>query len=296
MTYEETGKILNEATIYMDMHRYEQALSKLKQLLSYGPNNGRALYLMSLCYFNLNQNEKSLEFCNESLNNGFSASDCQYLLGRIYTNLLNYAKAEDHFLECLNINPKQASALSYYGILMLRTRRYKKALKLMNEAMEIDPTNEIVLHNMFVYYMNTGYKKRQIDSLESYVNTASNEISKLINIGLYNVHIKDYPTARENFRQAFLLDPTNQYTLDLLEEIDLLSHWLFIPYRLMYKAGGPLVFIVGFILFEIIGRAFLDPHLLIKISKLFILFSAYIGFTPYIFNAFNKSRRKKLKG
>lgn len=292
MTTQDIENALHEVSIYIDMHRYEQALDKLKTILSYNPTHGRALYLTALCYTNTGYNDEALELCTESLQNGFSAEDCYYLMGSIYKDRNQFAKAEEHYLACLHINPLKASAISSYALLMLKTGHKKKAKKLIDEAMKIDPSNEIVLHNVFIYCIYSGNKKAQTDSLQKYVNNTSNDVWKLISIGTYNKHNKKYTLARENFREAFLLDPTNYDLLSLLEEMDILTHWFFFPYRLIQKAGGTGVVFLGFVLVIIIGCTFIPPALTKIIIWLFLLFNIYGYLTPFAYNTFKKYRRR----
>lgn len=281
--------VLNEVILYMDMSRYQQAIIKLEQLLSEEPNDGSLLFLMANCYYHLNSYSEANEYCRESMANGFSTQQCNYLLARIYMDTEEFVKSEEHFLEALRINPSEASALAAYGMLMLRCGHEKKASALMDEAMRIDPENEAVLHYKFLYYLLHENKNAQLNVLQKYLNNSSSEVRKLIKIGVYNLHNKNVKEARENFRQAFLLEPTNHDLLMILEKLDKECHWVFFPNRLV---KWPALVWVVFFIFIIVGRHFIDSNILVVIVLLYILFAIYTWVSPLIYKVIIRVNRK----
>lgn len=281
-------KSLNEILVYIEVGRYKEALERLRELLSQSPNDGKLLYLASCCYYYLGVYEEAIEYCHESLENQFSAEACHYLLGRIYMLVEQFVKSEEHFLESLGVNPVNPTALASYGILMLKTGHEKKATKLMDEAMRLDPENEVVLNSKFIYYIFKGNENAQINVLETYLNSASSEVRKLLNLGLYHMHYKRYSDARENFRQAFLLNPTDNNILSILEELDKASHWVFIPNRLIDKLGGPAVVWVTFFSMMILTRYLLSPIYFALISSVYFIFAISTWISPLLYKAIIK--------
>ncbi|QAA33486.1 tetratricopeptide repeat protein [Clostridium manihotivorum] len=292
MENENFKKSLYEVETYINMGRYDQAVNKLEPLISLDPNNGRMLYYLALCYYNLDIDEEAIELCQQSLSNGFSAEDCHFLLGCIYRELAKYKEAAEHYSECLRINPKNARALSSYGTVMLKTGNDKKALQLISEALQIAPSDDIVLRHMFVYNMSKGRKRHQLNSLQKYLNSENNEVSKLTHIGVFNMHNKNYPLARENFRQAFLLDPTNPNVLRLLEEMDILTNWFFLPHRLIQKAGGAVVVYLGFVIIFILTMNIKGATIHWILIITYLTFVLYTYLSLFVYRLIKKSKRK----
>jgi tetratricopeptide (TPR) repeat protein len=250
------------------------------------------LYYLALCYYNLDIHEDAIELCYQSLGNGFSAEDCHFLLGCIFRELAKYKEAAEHYSECLRINPKNARALSSYGTVMLKTGNDKKALKLINEALQIAPSDDIVLRHMFVYNLSKGRKRNQLNSLQKYLTSENDEVSKLTHIGVFNMHNKNYASARENFRQAFLLDPTNSKVLRLLEEMDILTNWFFIPHRLIQKAGGAGVVYLGFVIIFIATLNIKDVTIHWILIVTYLIFVLYTYLSLFVYRLIKKSKIK----
>lgn len=249
MSYDyEFEKILNEARYYYEIGRYEQTINKLDQLMALKPNDNYTLYLKASCLFHLNKYNEAEEYCKDALNYGFSICECNYLLGLIFMDSDKYIKAEECFLESLRENPHRADVIATYGYLMLNTGNDKKSAKLMEEALRIDSQNETVLHYRFYYYLAKNKREDQIEILEEYLQVANSEVTKFIKIGMMEFCSGNYKEARENFKQAFLLDPTNEHILSILQSAEEGSNILFLPQRIISRLGGPAVIWIAMII------------------------------------------------
>lgn len=281
-------KAYHEALHYLQIGRYEQAQVSLIRLIGVTPNNGELLYLMACCCYGLEKMEDALYYCSEALKNGFSPEDCNSLLGSIYIDLKRYVEAEECMLEALRLNPQNAALLAKYGYLMLTTGHEKKAKRLMAEALRIEPHDEEVLKYHFFYYLAKDNKTEQMEILHQNILYSSDEIRKLIYIGLADLFSKNYKSARENFRQAFLLDPTNELVLDLLSETEYNSSILFLPQRVIDKIGGPAVaWIAVMVLLFTLNKLKFDMGVVV-LSIVWIVLCLYTWVTPLIYKALNK--------
>ncbi|MDF2531652.1 MAG: Tetratricopeptide repeat [Clostridia bacterium] len=254
MQHENTQETkLNEALHYFDIQRYEQALDALYIVLSEAPNDGFALYLAAYCHYYLDNYKEAADYCVESMQQGFGMLECNYLLGRIYMDNDELVKAEQSYIEVLRNNPQHGPALAAYGMLMLKTGHEKKAKELMEEAMRVDPEDTVVLHYKFMYYLFKNKKSEQIIVLQRFINSTGNEVAKLINMGIYNMHNKNYKAARENYRQAFLLNPTDKNLLEILKELDRECNILYLPQRFINKVGPAVLWISFIALYFVLG-------------------------------------------
>lgn len=292
MIYEDTQRALNEIKLYISMGKYQQSIAILKDQLSINPNSSIMLYLMAFCLHNVEQNEEAIKYCKSCLENGL-IEDCHSLLGDIYKDLSQFEKAEEHYIECLRINPQNASALSSYGMLMLKNGNHKKAFELLKEAKKIAPEDEIVLRDIFMFHIEKGNKKTQLNALQRYLNVANSEFDKLIYIGTYNITNGKHYLARENFRQAFMINPTNKHLLELLDEVNMTCHWFFFPVRLLQKFGSPSFLLLGFAIFIVLGLTPINPKLLNVIGQIYIFFVFYTILSAFIYNKLRERRNKK---
>lgn len=286
---------LNETLHYIGIQRYEQALDALYFLLSEKPNDGYALYLAAHCHYNLDNYIEATSYCIESMQQGYALLQCHYLLGRIYMDTDELVKAEQSYIEVLRNNPHHAPALAAYGMLMLKTGHGKKADELMEEAMRVNSEDAVVLHYKLMYYMFKNKKSEQIVVLEKFINNTNNEVSKLIHMGMYNMYHKNYKAARENYRQAFLLSPTDKVLLEILKDLDKECSIFYLPQRLINKAGPAVLwisfiviyFILGFLGLEKIQWVVLGAYLLLAVYSWIIA----IGFK--IADSFNNRNKSK---
>lgn len=284
----ENEKTLQEVFHYIHMARFGQAMEKLVQPLAESPNDGRLLYLLAICEHGLDRNEEALISCREAFQKGFSAEYCNFLLGKICVELKKLVEAEECFLEALRINPRNAEVIANYGFLMLKTGHDQKGAQLLDEALRLEPDNETVLHYNFYRRLESDKRDEQARILEQYLNSSDSEVRKLVNVGLSDWFAGDYRSARENFRQAFLLDPTNAGILSILREVARQSHILFLPHRLVDKIGGPAVVWVIFVASVLImGR--LGWYIGVAVVvMLYLFYVAYSWAAPVIYKIFVK--------
>lgn len=274
-----------EIFVYMEMGRYEESIKKINELFSEYANDERLFFLLAYCHYNMGIYDKAVEYCEESMKLGFSLEECNYLLGNIYMNINQFPQAERNFIEALRINPQNVKVLASYSMLMLKTGYNDKAYTLIQEAMKIDPDNDSVLNCNLMYYMCQEDEDNQTIFLQRYIENASSEMKVLIKIGIYNLYNNERAEAHENFRQAFLMDPTNKGVLSILENLDRKSHIVFLPNRIIDKIGGPKIVYIAFMAIILLGKKFINSVLLIIIVSIYILFAIYTWISPLIYRA-----------
>lgn len=284
-------KELQEVYHYINIRRFSHAKDKLFDLLSQNPNDGKLLYLSATCFFALDNHDEAIRYCKQALESGFPAESCNYLLGKIYTGLKRYAEAEKCFLEALRIDPQDADVIAAYGYLMLKTGIDKKAEQLLNEARRIDPDSTEVLRYCFYYYIAKNKGKERLMIMERYLQVSDDEVSKLVKIGLSEILNGNYKSARESFRQAYLLDPQNKDLLTLLEEVNTDSNIIFAPLRLIEKVGGPAVLWVSFIITALILRALKQYTIASIIAIVYISLCVYSWVATGIYKIITKRRQ-----
>lgn len=285
-------KNIQEIIYYIGISRYTSAKEKLVLMLSEYPQDGKLLYLKSVCLFGLEKYEEALGYCKEAYENNYSVLHCTNLLGRINTELKRYAQAEANYLEALSMNPQSAENIACYANLMLKTDHIKKAEKLLDEARRIDPNDDEVLRISFNYYLIKNNGKERLKILERYLNSGDDEISKFVRVGINDLYQGHYKSARENLRQAYLLDPTDDDILNALEEVDLKSKLYFLPLVFINKVGGPAVIWAVFALCFIVLGYFKMYNILVPIAILYFLLAIYSWIAVAIYRIAYRWRKK----
>lgn len=276
-------KMMNEVHHYYEIGRYEQTIIIINQIMATKPNDSYLLYLRANCLLYLDQYLEAKDNCKQALTYGYSACECNYLLGLIYMNMSQYIQAEECYLEALRQNPQRADIVAVYGYLMLKTGHDKKSAKLMEEALKMDPQNETVLHYRFYYYLAKSKKEDQITVLEQYLQVSSSEIRNYIKFGMMEFENGNHKAAGENFKQAFLLDPTNNHILSILQSAEESASVLFLPQRIINKLGGPAVVWIAMIVIIMILQQMELSKLAVIVTIIYIGICVYTWITPILY-------------
>ncbi|SCY08569.1 hypothetical protein SAMN02787079_01021 [Lysinibacillus sp. TC-37] len=153
-----------------------------------------------------------------------------------------WQKAEEAFLEALHNNPNDADVYSAYAILMNMTDHRKKGSLLLEKALELDSNSTVVLHHYLLTEM-AAKKEKHNTALALYMNSADSEFAKFIHLGWSVAFYNRFKEAREYYHQAFIIKPEDKGILATLEELEIKTHPLLLPNRIVERLGG-----IGFVL------------------------------------------------
>ncbi|KJS48848.1 MAG: hypothetical protein VR66_11790 [Peptococcaceae bacterium BRH_c23] len=273
---------------YVEIGKYNKAEEYMQKLLENSPENPQFLSFMSNIQLNLGNLDLAEKFCLESMRTEADNEEGYHLLGVINIERKNYVEAEKNLLESLRLNPENPRVLAKYGYLMLITGYDEKAEKLIKEALRIDPDDPAVLEIGFQYYLIKNKKEQQLHFLYRYFQQSNNQIGKLTKIALTELLQNNHKSARENFVQAYLLDPTDQDLLSVIEEIDRDYHVIFLPQRAIQKIGGPAVVWIGMIVIIVALRFLGLINLAGILAVIYIVLCIYTWVTPFIYKRFIK--------
>lgn len=226
-------KSKNLALHFININRYEDALVEVDELLSIKPEEGYYLYLRGYCLYYLDKNSEAAKFLKEAINKGYPEVMCHYMLGRVYQDMKKLQAAENSYKIVLNIDPNDAHTLAIYGYMLYTNSKKKKGIELIEKALELEPNDSFVLHYAFYYYLNNKNKdKAKLETiLERYIENCNSEVGSCIKIGYYEYGRRNYKLAAENFKKAYLLDPTNKAILKILMESENMASTLYGPIR-----------------------------------------------------------------
>jgi Tfp pilus assembly protein PilF len=278
------------AQYFFDINRYEDALIHIKNILNHHPFDAHGLFLMAVVYLSRNDYEQARETCQEALENGYDEVICFHFIGTIYLYEKNYPSSEQSFLAALQLEPENGEVLASYGYLMLITGFEEKALALLENAVRLEPESERVNQYILEYYFAKSDSEKQLTLIKNSMELANDEDTKLINLAVFHELRDEEKEAREYYRQAFLLNPTNEYLLEILTEYDRRTHLLFLPHRLMRKMGGPAVVWFIFIIGALSLQFARQYTALMTFTVLYLLFVLYSWTAPLLYKWFGKGR------
>lgn len=188
-----------------------------------------------------------------------------------------WQKAEEAFLEALHNNPNDADVYSAYAILMNMTDHRKKGSLFLEKALELDSNSTVVLQLYSLTEM-TAKKEKHNNALALYMNSTDSEFAKLIHLGWSADFHNRFKEAREYYRQAFVIKPEDKRILSNLEELEINTHPLLLPNRIVERLGG-----IGFVLMIWIILCILLDKLISNDNFVNHLLRFSIFFTLYYF-------------
>lgn len=261
---------------YYAIHRYDQVVNFIKEILPEHLENGRIWYMLGYSHYQLNSFEDAEEQLFEAMRQGYPRDLVLSILGHLYMESEKYQKSEQAFLDALQYNPNNAHIHASYALLMKKLGHREKATQLIHKALALDPEDAHVLHYYFRLEAITENKQKQMQALEHYMNSGDSELSKLLQLGMHASLQKKEKEAREYYTQAFLLNPNDPQLLAIMEEINIPNHPLMTPMRIMNKIGGPFVVwglgIAIFIVLQYFGLDVLSV-ILIMFYMIFVVYT-----------------------
>jgi len=274
---------------YMGMGRYQQAINLIYESLAVNPEEGYLHYRLGLCHYYLDQLEEAeLQLAN-ALSFGFDREIIMEVQGHLCVEAGRWQEAEEAYLEVLRENPNDASVHAAYAYLMMKTGHQKKADQLLAAALRLDPDNAQALRYRFMFADKT--REEKVEVLERYMHSTDSDTAKLIQLGLDCLYTNRYSRAREHFRQAYLLDPTNQNLLEVMKSFDRDFHPLLAPLRVVGLIGGPgVMWVIG--IGSIMGtRAMGWDKASLIVGGIYLLFVIYSWSALGIVSLVDKFRR-----
>lgn len=275
---------------YFSIERYGEARKHIENLFSLNPNDPHAYYYMAIVYYSEGDMSEAREYCEKALINGYDEETSFHFIGTTYDYEKKYSEAEEFYLKALEVNPESGEVHASYGYMMLKAGHEQKAMALLEAALNLEPDSDRVNQYVLQYYFAKSNKQEQLNYIEKVMETGSSEMQKLLNLALFHELKDEDKEAREYYRQAFLLDPTNEYLLYILDKYDKKTHSLFFPERVMKKLGGPAVIWLGFIILVFVLK-YLKLYIpLVIFAGIYVAFCVYTWFAPVLYKLFVKGR------
>lgn len=259
---------------YFAIGKYTNVIPLVKQRMAEDMENKELWYKLAVSHYAIGQYEEALDPFHKAVQFGYDKGEIYYFLGGIYMAKEQWRKAEEAFLEALHNNPNDANVYSAYAILMKMTGHRKKGSLLLEKALVLDPNSTVVLHRYSLIEI-AAKKEKHNNALVFYMNSADSEFAKLIHLGWSAAFNNRYKEAKEYYRQAFVIKPEDKGILSTLEALEIKTHPLLLPNRIVERLGGIGLVLMMWIILSILLDTFVNEYFLNHLLRFSIFFTLY---------------------
>ncbi len=259
---------------YFAIGKYTNVIPLVKQRIADDMENKELWYKLAVSHYAMGQYKEALELFHKAFQFGYDKSVIYYFIGGIYMAMEKWQKAEESFLEALRNNPNNADIYSAYAILMKITGHRKKGSLLLEKALALDPNSTVVLHHYLLTAM-AAKKEQHNYALALYMNSADSKFSKLIHLGWSVAFYNRFKEAKEYYRQAFVIKPEDKGILSTLEALEIKTHPLLLPNRIVERLGGIGFVLMMWIILCILLDTFVNEYFLNHLLRFSIFLTLY---------------------
>lgn len=207
--------LYNLGEVYMEMHRYGDAISPLRELVKVAPEHKSGRFQLGRAQMEMGRDEAALENLEEAFRLDPESELVKKALCQAHSNLStsfgrikNQKQSEHHFHEAIKIIPDFGPAHLSMGICYTELGRYKDALAKIKEALKLDKNLTVEAHYRFgeVYTKLKDVKKAIKHYKES---IAVDPVAAMPNLrlGMLYFKLKNYKDAVEPLRKSIKHSP-----------------------------------------------------------------------------------------
>jgi tetratricopeptide (TPR) repeat protein len=184
---EKTEMLLTASQDYIDMGKFDFAISLLEGALKNSPDNLEIINDLAFCYERKDNLPKSLEFYEKYLDNDPFNDNVWFNIGTIYARDLNINKAVEAFDYAIALNPYNSSVLYNKAILLIKTGRYVEGIEVFTEFLKMEPDNIFALIGIADAYLG---KDRLDDAMKFFMMAlVTSDESIDANTGVAYIHL-----------------------------------------------------------------------------------------------------------
>lgn len=207
--------LYNLGELYMEMHRYGDAISPLRELIKIVPDHKSGRLQLGRAQMEMGRDEAALENLEEALRLDPESQLVKKALCQVHSNLStsygrikNQNQAEHHFNEAVKIIPDFGPAHLSMGICYTELGRYKDALSKIKEALKLDKNLVVEAHYRYgeVYTKLKDFKKA-IKHYKESISVEPTAAMPNLRLGMLYFKQKNYKDAVEPLRKSIRQSP-----------------------------------------------------------------------------------------
>jgi len=151
------GQTYNEKGLFFDKrNNYLEAIECYKRAIEINPQYDKAFANLGTTYEKIGQLKKAEELYLKSVEINPKNSDTYYSIGHLYQMQGRYKDAIKNYGIAISINPYDSGAWINMGAIYLSFGRFQQAMFCNQKAYEIEPNNEVLLRNMYLFFLYGG--------------------------------------------------------------------------------------------------------------------------------------------
>lgn len=213
----------------IERSRYAQARVLIGEALAHYPDDHALLFAAACVDYNTDASDQARRTLQQILARDPEDYAARSLMVSVLQDAGELPQAELLLIELIREYPEAGFQYARYALLMYRTLYIEKAQALAREAFRLDPNNELALTTCLIGDIIDGRKGAEQAGLARLLqghpeseNTARMLITHLISRGRYKA-------AKRIAVELLKLYPSSREVLELVVQLDALSHWSMLP-------------------------------------------------------------------
>ncbi len=201
--------------IYMEMHRYGEAIPPLREVVNKEPEYKSARLHLGRAQMEMGRDDDALEHLKEAMRLNPESEIIKKALSQVHSNLStaygrmkNQRESENHFKEAVKIIPNFGPAHLSMGICYTELGRYKEALGKIQDALNFDKNLTVQAHyNFGEVYSKLKNTKKAIKHYKEAVSVDPTAAMPNLRLGMLYFKLKKYKDCIVPLRQAIKNSP-----------------------------------------------------------------------------------------
>jgi tetratricopeptide (TPR) repeat protein len=201
--------------VYIEMHRYGEAIPPLRELVKLDPGHKSARLQLGRAQMEMGRDEAALENLEEAIRLDPQSEVVKRTLCQVHSNLStaygrikNQKQAEHHFQEAVKIIPDFGPAHLSMGICYTEWGRYTEALAKIKEALKLDKNLTVQAHYRFgEVYTKLKDIKKAIKHYKEAIAVDPSAAMPNLRLGMLYYKLKNYQDAVQPLRLSIKQSP-----------------------------------------------------------------------------------------
>ena len=201
--------------VYIEMHRYAEAISPLRELVKIDSNHKSGRLQLGRAQMESGRDEAALENLEAAMRLDPESESVKKALCQAHSNLStsygrikNQKQAEHHFKEAVKIIPNFGPAHLSMGICYTEWGRYKEALAKIKEALKLDSNLTVEAHYRFgEVYTKLKDIKKAIKHYKEAIAVDPSAAMPNLRLGMLYFKLKKYQDAVQPLRLSIKQSP-----------------------------------------------------------------------------------------
>ncbi len=201
--------------VYMEMHRYGEAIPPLREVVKLQPGHKSARLQLGRAQMEMGRDDDAIENLKEAMRLDPESEIVKKALCQAHSNLSTYfgrlknqKESENHFKEAVKIIPNFGPAHLSMGICYTELGRYKEALGKIQDALNFDKNLKVQAHyNFGEVYSKLQNTKKAIKHYKEAISVDPTAAMPNLRLGMLYFKLKKYEDAIQPLRQSIKQSP-----------------------------------------------------------------------------------------